>query len=180
MGAPHRRERIWIVAYPEYDGRNKTEKNRKYRQDESEKQTGKKHLINEFEGANLLRRKGFAKQAEDVADAGLQRPQKHEKQAARIEQCSESERDVSYASSVGVNEQQNGIQQKCEKHEGRSLSMYAKKFPTPQCRDWKGKSQRGADPKNRDCLPNAIQDTGQLNPTWVCWLMGYPLNWMED
>jgi len=29
-------------------------------------------------------------------------------------------------------------------------------WPTPQSRDWKGKSQRGADPENRDCLPNAV------------------------
>jgi hypothetical protein len=21
---------------------------------------------------------------------------------------------------------------------------------------------------------------GQLNPTWVCWLMGYPINWLEE
>ena len=32
------------------------------------------------------------------------------------------------------------------------------KWPTPQSRDWKGKSQRGADPENRDCLPNAVMN----------------------
>jgi len=50
-------------------------------------------------------------------------------------------------------------------------------FPTPQQRDWKGKSQRGADPENRDCLPNAAG--GQLNPQFVEWLMGYPLNYTD-
>ena len=29
-------------------------------------------------------------------------------------------------------------------------------WPTPQARDWKGKSQRGGTEGNRDCLPNAI------------------------
>ena len=51
-------------------------------------------------------------------------------------------------------------------------------FPTPQARDWKGKSQRANyQEENRDCLPNVIG--GQLNPTWVEWLMGYPLGWTD-
>ena len=93
-------------------------------------------------------------------------------------------------------------------------------WPTPQSRDWKGKSQRGADPENRDCLPNAVMNYptpvasgklnggtrdfqilqnladcgqitederrsmsagngGQLNPQFVEWLMGYPLNYTD-
>jgi hypothetical protein len=52
-------------------------------------------------------------------------------------------------------------------------------WPTPQQRDYKGKSQRGADPENRDCLPNAIHGTGQLNPQFVEWMMGYPLNYTD-
>jgi hypothetical protein len=50
-------------------------------------------------------------------------------------------------------------------------------WSTPRSRDWKGKSQRGADPENRDCLPNAAG--GQLNPQFVEWLMGYPLNYTD-
>jgi len=53
----------------------------------------------------------------------------------------------------------------------------AVKWPTPQQRDWKGKHQRVADPENRDCLPNAAG--GQLNPQFVEWLMGYPLNYTD-
>ena len=38
-----------------------------------------------------------------------------------------------------------------------------------------------------DALPNAVlggvgvetQDGGQLNPTWVEWLMGWPLGWTD-
>ena len=40
-------------------------------------------------------------------------------------------------------------------------------FRTPQSRDWKGDTTPG--------LPDQIG--GQLNPTWVEWLMGYPLGW---
>lgn len=67
VGAPHRRERIWIVAYPEHDGRNKTKKPRKYCRNESEKQAGAQHIVDEFEGIDLLRGKGFTGKTEDVA-----------------------------------------------------------------------------------------------------------------
>ena len=53
-------------------------------------------------------------------------------------------------------------------------------FPTPQSRDWKGQGQRGSYPEGKkDCLPNAVQSGGQLNPTWVEWLMGYPTGWTD-
>ena len=105
---------------------------------------------------------------------------------------------------------------------GKILAEEVKKsmWTTPQQRDWKGKSQRGADPENRDCLPNAVMNYptpvasgklnggtrdfqilqnladcgqitederrsmsagngGQLNPQFVEWLMGYPLNYTD-
>jgi hypothetical protein len=48
------------------------------------------------------------------------------------------------------------------------LRMMASKnmWPTPRARDHKGKGFP-------DQLPNAVG--GQLNPTWVEWLMGFPL-----
>ena len=53
-----------------------------------------------------------------------------------------------------------------------------KMFPTPQGRDWKGKSQRANfQENNRDCLPNVVG--GQLNPTWTDWLMGFPIGWTD-
>jgi hypothetical protein len=61
-------------------------------------------------------------------------------------------------------------------------------FPTPTSRDYKGgyktESLIRRDGKSRamDALPNAVLDgkgietvTGQLNPTWVEWLMGFPI-----
>ena len=58
-----------------------------------------------------------------------------------------------------------------------SLSGAVKMWPTPQGRDWKGKSQRGGTEGNRDCLPNVV--SGSLNPMWVEWLMGYPIGWTD-
>jgi len=67
-----------------------------------------------------------------------------------------------------------------------------KSFPTPTARDYKGGYQTESlirkDGKSRafDALPNAVLDGkgvetsgGQLNPTWVEWLMGWPLGWTD-
>ena len=64
-----------------------------------------------------------------------------------------------------------------------------KHWPTPQHRDWKGgntidtlnkkieEGRRG----HMGCLDNAVnhhqQQSGQLNPDWVAWLMGWPIGW---
>ena len=44
------------------------------------------------------------------------------------------------------------------------------RFPTPVARDWKGVGRPGQ-------LGTEIG--GQLNPTWVEWLMGFPLGWTD-
>ena len=48
-------------------------------------------------------------------------------------------------------------------------------WPTPNARD----ATRDISPK-RDRLPDAVgsnANTGRLNPTWVEWLMGWPMGW---
>ncbi len=53
-------------------------------------------------------------------------------------------------------------------------------FPTPKCRDWKGQTQRGQF-RPEDGLCNFLGVTGgQLNPTWIEWLMGWPIGWTES
>jgi len=67
-----------------------------------------------------------------------------------------------------------------------------KMFPTPTARDWKGgyttKALTRKDGKSRatDSLENIAmgglgteQYSGQLNPTWVEWLMGFPTGWTD-
>lgn len=60
-------------------------------------------------------------------------------------------------------------------------------WPTPTTRDHKGGYQGGRIRNGKvswDTLDVAVQYTdnphkngGQLNPTWVEWLMGYPVGW---
>lgn len=62
-----------------------------------------------------------------------------------------------------------------------SLQGTAKMLPTPKARDWKGQSQRGIH-RPGDSLANQDRGDGtviggKLNPTWVEWLMNFPLGW---
>jgi len=63
------------------------------------------------------------------------------------------------------------------------------KWPTPAARDYKGANSlehcevNGTGRKHMDQLPNAVvhrdtaEPSGQLNPAWVEWLMGWPIGW---
>jgi site-specific DNA-cytosine methylase len=58
------------------------------------------------------------------------------------------------------------------------IAMGWSKFPTPNATDWKGPSTRSKGkerPASDDDLPTRVG--GQLNPTWVEWLMGFPIGW---
>ena len=52
-------------------------------------------------------------------------------------------------------------------------------WPTPTARDWRSDKSQKSDSeqygKKGKPLPRAVG--GQLNPTWVEWLMGYPSGW---
>ena len=61
---------------------------------------------------------------------------------------------------------------------GMALADAAQMFPTPLSRDWKsGKASQATHDKNSRPLSEAVG--GQLNPTWVEWLMGFPLGWTD-
>jgi hypothetical protein len=70
---------------------------------------------------------------------------------------------------------------------GRSLATYARTFPTPQasdCRDRGNMSnpsiqRRTEKGKQLNLSMVAHPTSGQLNPTWVEWLMGWPLGWTD-
>ena len=64
-----------------------------------------------------------------------------------------------------------------------SLQTAVAMFPTPKSRDCKGQSQCGIHAPG-DALPNMDRGDGtviggSLNPTWVEWLMGWPLGWTD-
>lgn len=62
-----------------------------------------------------------------------------------------------------------------------NLQTMVKAWPTPAARDYRSSNKlsyedRGGGKKGEQ-LPNAVG--GQLNPTWVEWLMGWPLGWTD-
>jgi hypothetical protein len=66
------------------------------------------------------------------------------------------------------------------KKSGDGLATAVKRWPTPMARDWRsGKVSKSTLTKNSRPLNEAVQgsDGGPLNPTWVEWLMGWPLGW---
>lgn len=91
-----------------------------------------------------------------------------------------------------------------ERSSGANRTEFYRKFwPTPNATDYKGPSTRSPGkerPSSNDDLPTRVSRmlptptancwdglqshgvnvvTGQLNPTWVEWLMGYPAGWTD-
>ena len=64
------------------------------------------------------------------------------------------------------------------KNSGDGLAT-AVKWATPTCHDRKGKSgaKRGRNAHGSECLTEQVG--GTLNPTWVEWLMGWPMGWTD-
>jgi len=56
------------------------------------------------------------------------------------------------------------------------LHAVAMSFATPTARDWRS-GKASAATMSRNSRPLSEQIGGQLNPTWVEWLMGYPNGW---
>jgi DNA (cytosine-5)-methyltransferase 1 len=66
------------------------------------------------------------------------------------------------------------------KNAGWGLSSAVKKWATPVARDYRspGRSRlERTGSKAGECLPQQVG--GQLNPTFVEWLMGWPIGWTE-
>lgn len=82
-----------------------------------------------------------------------------------------------------------------KRHSGDNLATAVHTWPTPTVNG--NNNRKGASPKSGDGLATAVKsfsqpesdlqngeqqeenNSGQLNPTWVEWLMGYPLGWTE-
>ena len=61
---------------------------------------------------------------------------------------------------------------------GDGLATAVRNFPTPTSSNTKAHHMRGAD-KGKAREARSYGATGQLNPTWVEWLMGWPLGWTD-
>jgi DNA (cytosine-5)-methyltransferase 1 len=76
---------------------------------------------------------------------------------------------------------------KAKSQSGRTLQSFVAKWPTPRATDFKGATSAEAMSKAaaRGFSPNLPEATaasvggGKLNPTWVEWLMGWPLGWTD-
>ena len=66
---------------------------------------------------------------------------------------------------------------------GLNLRTAVAQWPTPTARDWRsGHASDETHAKNSRPLNEVVareQGSGQLNPTWVEWLMGFPLGWTD-
>ena len=61
-----------------------------------------------------------------------------------------------------------------------SLRTFTKMFPTPRAQSFTGASQAPNRQGSADLQTVvASPGNGQLNPTWVEWLMGFPIGWTE-
>jgi hypothetical protein len=58
---------------------------------------------------------------------------------------------------------------------GANLSDLVQMFPTPTVQD--ASNNGGPSQYHRNSLPLNAVAGGSLNPTWVEWLMGFPLGW---
>jgi hypothetical protein len=58
------------------------------------------------------------------------------------------------------------------------LPAAAKYWPTPTTRDWRS-GCASQETMERNARPLSEVVGGQLNPTWVEWLQGFPLGWTE-
>jgi hypothetical protein len=78
-----------------------------------------------------------------------------------------------------ASEARQGLQIRREGKKGTQQSLStAVIFATPQARDFRtGQQSRWENPKRTRNLNDQIG--GQLNPTWVEWLMGWPLGWTD-
>ena len=80
-------------------------------------------------------------------------------------------------SSLGTN---GGRVTPAKAREGGTLieALSARTYATPTARDWRsGKASQATHDKNS--RPLSEQIGGSLNPTWVEWLMGWPIGWTD-
>jgi DNA (cytosine-5)-methyltransferase 1 len=61
---------------------------------------------------------------------------------------------------------------------GDGLATAVTKCATPTARDWRS-GKASEETHARNSRPLSEQIGGSLNPTWVEWLMGWPLGWTD-
>jgi hypothetical protein len=65
---------------------------------------------------------------------------------------------------------------------GTESGLLEKMWPSPKARDHKDGTTKGTQNRDSPDLGKVVgqsKETGALNPTWVEWLMGWPLGWTD-
>ena len=87
------------------------------------------------------------------------------------------ERDCGYLPTPDANNGKRGpgkvYNAKSKRQSDRTLNTFVRTFPTPSARDWKDNNSPSE--AKRHTPPLAVHAGGSLNPMWVEWLMGWPI-----
>ena len=73
-----------------------------------------------------------------------------------------------------------GAKKELERGRNLDLGTVVRLLPTPVSRDWKSRKGKTQEERGRSVGPSLSEVSGgQLNPTWVEWLMGFPTGWTD-
>ena len=155
VGAPHQRERMFVVGVRE-------DVHRQYAEAMENPGCELRQGSGECREVGREAREGVASDSEFSSSALWPTPTQRDYKGTSAEE---------------------GLIRKDGKSRMDQLSNAVKFWPTAQARDWKGSSGRSLKGNEID-LPTAIKTasiktSGQLNPDWVEQLMGYPEGWTD-
>ncbi len=150
VGAPHRRERVAFVANRYGDG---------WREGRAESEVQQ-------------RQTGASNGGDDVADAGHAERQGRKQDAQGVERTARVEPascgfDLADANGAGLQGRYGAELSECA---GERASGQSGTLP---------KNFRGGTEQAQESGESSAGAGGQLNPTWVEWLMGFPLGWTD-
>ncbi len=142
VGAPHIRDRVFLLAYPEHRGLQERRRT-------------------SDAGCNVREPRTVPS---DVTQGSKQ-------QAAEIladTNNSESKRQRQHGGKYYPSKKQHDL--------ARAVAI----FPTPTARDWKSGKGKTQQERGRSAGPSLSEVSGgTLNPTWVEWLMGFPIGYTD-
>ena len=183
VGAPHRRKRIWIVAYANCESESNGS------QHEQWMETGFVPYTNDTRLWSCQRRTISKSLQENDARGDNQRGNGNnvESKVRKSSVIQKDEEDVAYSKCMGW-EQGGTIKRTGRVREPPDHSSHeVKMWPTPTASDNRDRGnlsqpsiqRRQEKGKQLNLSMVADKNSGSLNPTWVEWLMGYPIGWTD-
>ena len=167
VGAPHRRERLFIIAYPNSRIRRVSSP------DEVATNTQSGWTGNEPSGISTCNSRACSC-SESAADTEGQRSGRQTKSISR--QSSEPGGDIPFITNTNTD---------CDAHAqprrtNRSVSTAGRGLPTGQDEGKTGSKYRSSAEMAQQELPDTLDHDGKLNPVFVEYMMGLPTGWVTD